>query len=268
MKNFLLIVLSAVALLSCSESKYPGYSEVSPGIYYKLHYPGESGNTAGENDFYELRMQNKFGGNVFFDSDFLNARGTMLIQSSASKYFSVLAEGDSATFLLPGNDLRLPGMPDTGLVEMNVKVLKILKADEIQNQATTDSDLLEQLLIRRYITKHALKARPDSNGLYFIIEKEGQGEFPSKGRTIKINYTGMELNGRIFDRSPEVFTFPFGTEGQVIAGIENALKRMKPGGEAKIIIPSPLAFGNVGSTTGIIAPHTPVVYNLKLVAVE
>ncbi|MDQ3110184.1 MAG: FKBP-type peptidyl-prolyl cis-trans isomerase [Bacteroidota bacterium] len=267
------ILAMTIFLTSCKDSsKYPGYTEAEPGIYYKLHIPGESDKKAKDEDFYEVRMQNRYAGKVFFDSEFQNASGTMLMQSSASRYFSVLHEGDSATFLLPGGDLSLPGMPDTGMVEMNVKVIRILTADEVQKmERTADPDLDEQVLIRRYLLKNKLDITPDSTGLYYISEKEGTGERPAYGKTVNVIYSGILPTGKPIDGNAEAgvpFSFPYGAEGQVIPGIMKALSHMKAGGKAKIILPSPLAFGENGSSTGIVPPHTPVIYEIELVSVE
>lgn len=268
-----IILAMTMLLASCKDSsKFPGYSEASPGIYYKLHIPGETGKKAKEDDFYEVRMQNKFGGKVFFDSEFQNAAGTMIMQSSASRYFSVLGEGDSATFLLPGGDLMLPGMPDTGMVEMNVKIIRILTADEVQKiEKSADPDLDEQVLIHRYMAKNKLSITPDSTGLYYHEIKEGTGAKPVTGSTVSVNYLGILPNGLRIDGNVDAgppFVFIYGTEGQMIPGIMKALSHMKAGGKAKIILPSPLAFGVNGSSTGIVPPHTPVIYEIELVSVE
>lgn len=269
----LVIIMMAMLLAGCGgSSKYPGYTEAEPGIYYKLHIPGESGKKAKEEDFYEVRMQNKYNGKVFFDSEFQNAAGTLFMQSSASRYFSVLAEGDSATFLLPGGDLSLPGMPDTGMVEMNVKIIRVLTADEVQKlEKSADPDLDEQVLIRRYLSRNKLNIVPDSSGLYYLSLKEGTGAKPAYGMTVSVIYSGTLPNGKPVDGNAGTgvpFSFPYGAEGQVIPGIMKALSHMKAGGKAKIILPSPLAFGVNGSSTGIVPPHTPIIYELELVSVE
>lgn len=271
--SFPLVFFPAIFFSSCGESsKYPGYTEAEPGIYYKMHIPGENGKKAGPEDFYEVRMQNKFGGKVFYDSDLQTPKGTLLMQSSSSRYFSVLAEGDSATFLLPGGDLMMPGMPDTGMVEMNVKIIRILTPAEVDKmEKASDPDLDEQLFIHRYLAKNGLKITPDSAGLYYQSLKEGTGNKPAAGRTISVKYTGKLPDGTQVDANnpaSEPFRFTWGEEGQMLPGILRALSRMKQGGKAKIILPSPLAFGIEGSANGIVPPHTPVIYELELVEVD
>jgi FKBP-type peptidyl-prolyl cis-trans isomerase len=260
------------SLSSCDNSPHPGYSQVENDIFYKLHVAGESGKKAGPDDFYEVRMQNKFGGKVFFDSEFENARGTLLMQSAASRYFSVLGEGDSATFILPGGDLHLPGMPDTGTMEMNVKIERILSPDEVQKmEKSSDPDADEQILIHRYISRNKFDMKPDSAGIYYQPETEGTGAMPANGKTVTVTYTGMLFNNHIFDSSENLggkFSFVWGTQDQLLPGILGALAHMKAGGKAKIILPSPLAFGVDGSSTGIVPPHTPVLYEIELISVE
>jgi FKBP-type peptidyl-prolyl cis-trans isomerase FkpA len=265
------IKVSALAgiifLSSCAEEKYPGYTEAGQGVYYRLHIPGESGKKAGPEDFYEVIMYNRMGEEVIFDSQLESASGTLFMQSEASRYFSVLSEGDSATFLLPGGDLHLPGMPDTGTIQMNVKVVAILTADQVaERESTADPDAGEIMLIGRYLAKNKLDTKPDSNGVYVLEQKTGTGNAPVKGDTVDVKLRGELLNGRIFDDSQTYggFSFTWGDEAQVIPGIRKVLSTMKEGGSAKIILPSRLAFGTGGSV-GIVPPHTPVIYTIELV---
>lgn len=257
-----------MVLSSCGDdSKYPGYSEAEPGIYYQLHYPGESGKKAGEEDFYEVIMINKFGDEVIYDSQLETGSGTIFMQSSASRYFSVLAEGDSATFILPGGDLLLPGMPDTGNVVMNVKIVAILTADEVADrESKRDFDAEEILMIQRYCSRNSISYTPDSVGLVTVDNKPGTGKKPVKGDTVDVVLKGQLLNGRIFDDSESYggFAFTWGDEGQVLPGIKRVLAGMQEGGTAKIILPSRLAFGSGGSA-GIVPPNTPVIYTIELV---
>ena len=64
------------------------------------------------------------------------------------------------------------------------------------------------------------------------------------------------------------YQFRCGDTAQTIEGLEIALKMMRVGEKAKIIIPSQLAFGNNGSSTGIVPPYTTVVYEVTLLKVK
>lgn len=264
-----IFALAAVVLFSaCEEEKYPGYSETEEGsgIYYMLHFPGESGKKASEDDYYEVIMYNKLNDEVIYDSELESGSGTLFMQSGASRYFSVLSEGDSATFLLYGGDLIVPGMTDTGMMEMNVKIVAILTPDEYADrESQVDYDAGETLMIQRYLNKKGLTNVSDSTGAVTLESTAGTGAAPQKGDTVDVRIKGELLNGRIFDDSDAYggFSFTWGDQEQVIPGVKLALSSMKEGGKTKIILPSRLAFGNEGSV-GIVPPHTPVIYTVEL----
>jgi FKBP-type peptidyl-prolyl cis-trans isomerase len=58
--------------------------------------------------------------------------------------------------------------------------------------------------------------------------------------------------------------FVFGEQGQVIKGFETAISLLNEGAQAKFIIPSQLAYGEKGSSTGIVPPYTTLVYEIEL----
>ena len=71
--GYFLIAVLFISIIFCEckpSSKYPGYTEVESGIFYQLHVPGDNGKKAGVSDYYELRMQNKYAGTIFYDSDY------------------------------------------------------------------------------------------------------------------------------------------------------------------------------------------------------
>lgn len=269
---FAILLLSIASCRDTTSSRYPGYSEIDNGVYYKLHDPGENGKKAGENDYLEVRMANSIGGHVFFDTEFQSARGTILVPFSGNRYFSMLSEGDSASILLPGGDLKYPGSPDTGMVEMRVRVLRILNETAYEEYINkTDAEADEQVLINRYLIKNKISLEPDSNGIYIESKTVGIGKFPGEHKTVVVRCTGSFLNGLVFDQSlsgERGTSFPWGVEGQFVPGFEKMLQQMQVGAKAKIILPSRLAFGAKGSSNGLVPPNTPVVYTLELVAVE
>ena len=103
--------------------------------------------------------------------------------------------------------------------------------------------------------------------MYYLPITQGSGARAEKGNVIKMNYTGSFINGKMFESTYErsqPMEFICGEQGQVIKGLESAISLMNEGAKAKFIIPSHLAYGEEGSSTGIIPPYTTVVYEIEL----
>lgn len=97
----------------------------------------------------------------------------------------------------------------------------------------------------------------------------GSGPEVKSGDTVDVHYTGTFLDGRKFDSSldrGQPFSFTVGA-GSVIKGWDQGLVGMKTGGKRQLIIPSELAYGEVGAP-GAIPPNTPLVFEIQLVAIK
>lgn len=83
-----------------------------------------------------------------------------------------------------------------------------------------------------------------SNGMQYIIIKEGEGKKPSIKNEVSTHYVGTLLDGSVFDSSiergePAVFSLE-----QVIEGWQEGIPLMPVGSKYKFFIPSNLAYGN------------------------
>ena len=78
------------------------------------------------------------------------------------------------------------------------------------------------------------------------------------------------MNDKTFDSIPmnDPLSFNMADSAQVIKGLEIGLKKMRQGEVAKIIIPSHSAFGEKGSSTGIVPPYTTLVYEVIMLNVK
>ncbi len=97
-----------------------------------------------------------------------------------------------------------------------------------------------------------------------MVKKEGTGEKPQKGATVKVHYTGRLLDGTKFDSSVdrgEPIEFQVGKR-QVIAGWDQALQHMKKGEKRVLIIPPELGYGSAG--VGPIPPDSWLVFDVEL----
>jgi FKBP-type peptidyl-prolyl cis-trans isomerase len=140
------------------------------------------------------------------------------------------------------------------------------------------------IIIDQYLTENNIKAQHTASGLRYIIEQPGlQGaKYPKPGDTVKVNYTGKTLEGKVFDtsldsvarvhgvhnpmRTYEPLAFQVG-EGQVIAGWDEGLMLLTKGTKARLFIPSPLAYGSYARGE-VIRPNTILVFEVELVDVN
>ena len=102
----------------------------------------------------------------------------------------------------------------------------------------------------------------------------GTGKSATKGKKIKVNYTGWLYDpsqqmgrGKQFDTSigREPFAFNLGG-GEVIKGWDDGFENMKVGGKRKLIIPSDMGYGVRGAGNAI-PPNAPLMFEVELLDV-
>jgi len=99
--------------------------------------------------------------------------------------------------------------------------------------------------------KKASKKTTLPSGLVIEDVKVGSGGAAKKGQKVSMRYIGKLDNGKVFDSNTKgaPFTFKLGA-GEVIAGWDQGIAGMQPGGERRLTIPAKLGYGKNG-TQGI-----------------
>ncbi len=102
-------------------------------------------------------------------------------------------------------------------------------------------------------------------GLHYIELQAGLGEFIKNGDIVDLWYTGSFIDGRVFDSNENdggtIMTVDMPATNYIDAWDE-ALKLMKPGTRAKIIVPYGLGYGPSG--TGPIPPYMPLIFDIDI----
>lgn len=105
-----------------------------------------------------------------------------------------------------------------------------------------------------------------ANGVYYVVIKEGEGEFAKAGDTLTVGYAGYFVDGVMFDSSTLHFPdgkmeFILGVD-RMITGWEEGIQKMNEGSRMQFVIPSELAYGSAGS--GRIPPYQTLVFVTEL----
>jgi FKBP-type peptidyl-prolyl cis-trans isomerase len=289
---YLLYIISFSLLLSCSHSRFSDFNETKNGLLYKLQDVGDGERRALPGDYITAQIIIKSQkDSVLFDTQKIGTEGAITFILPAIEYpkdyregYLFLNEGDSATFItdaytvfIKKNHTMIPkGMNLESVVRVETRVLKIrtqqehLKEIKEENEKLQQGEFEEKKLLDRYISDFGIKEAPIANGIYYIKLEEGNGVTLDSGRVALFNYKGFFLNGRCFDSGFETqpFEYVIRAEEQLIPGLAIGVRRMREGEKAKFIIPSHLAFGSSGSSTGIVPPFTTVIYDVELLKVQ
>ena len=97
----------------------------------------------------------------------------------------------------------------------------------------------------------------------------GEGAEACAGQTVSVHYTGWLTNGSKFDSSKdrnEPFEFPLAAH-HVIAGWDEGVQGMKPGGVRNLTIPPNLGYGARGAG-GVIPPNATLVFEVELLGIK
>ncbi|MFK7813289.1 MAG: FKBP-type peptidyl-prolyl cis-trans isomerase [Maribacter sp.] len=106
------------------------------------------------------------------------------------------------------------------------------------------------------------------SGLQYEILKEADGPLPQASDKVKVHYTGMLLNGEVFDSSVERGEpMEFGVT-RVIQGWQEALQLMPVGSKWKVFIPQDIAYGQRGAGGGMIPPYSALIFEMELLSIE
>uniref|UniRef100_A0A7S0X6N8 peptidylprolyl isomerase n=1 Tax=Mantoniella antarctica TaxID=81844 RepID=A0A7S0X6N8_9CHLO len=120
----------------------------------------------------------------------------------------------------------------------------------------------------------AVELQTGASGLQFCDAVVGEGREPTKGTTIKANYTGRLADGRVFDSSytrGKPLQFTIGV-GQVIRGWDEGIlggegiPPMKVGGKRLLVVPAKLGYGDRGAGGGLIPGGATLTFDVELVA--
>ena len=138
--------------------------------------------------------------------------------------------------------------------------ISFAQMQEFQKVPTRDA------AIEKYIADNNIQnVKGSPEGFYYVIDKEGAGEFPQVGKDVLVHYVGTRLDGKKFDSSRDrgqPFSFPLG-QGRVIKGWDKGIPLFREGSRGKLFLPSGVAYGERGAG-GDIPANTPLIFDIEV----
>ena len=284
--------------MSCGEGSQEGVElTTETGITYEFVNKG-SGELPPEGGFWTLNVDyyNEAGEKIFSSAEqggpmTLNYIGNYPKNASIEECLSLVGEGDSAIFNISADSLyrNSPGRrtpPDMvgSMIRVHISVDEVYSSEEYlammkeKEQARFD---MEDEAIQAYIAENNMQPEKTEEGLYYQISEAGEGEKAQPGQNVLVNYTGYLLDGTIFDTSDEEIAKEAGlynpgrtygpisfrlAANEVIVGWDIGIGQLAQGGKAKLIIPSPLAYGN-SRRGSLIAENSILAFDVELVEI-
>jgi FKBP-type peptidyl-prolyl cis-trans isomerase FkpA len=274
------IFIVTAALSSCGEAKF---TKLKSGIEYKIVKKGKGGKKATEGSMVTMHMKTMLKDSVLFDSYKMN-NGEPVPATVTKPSFNgdlmegiaLLSEGDSAVIRIIVDSLfrgsALPEFIKTGdTMQFAVKMVSVKTEAEFkksQEEAASKQNGIDDKAIQEYLTKNNIKAEKTATGIYYVIERTGNGKHATASDLVKVNYSGTLLDGTKFDSSydrGEPAEFPL---GQVIKGWTQGIPMFEEGGKGKLIIPSSLAYGQTPPQGSPIKPNSILVFDIELLKIS
>ncbi len=193
--------------------------------------------------------------------------------------FLLLGSKDSAIFKLPSDsifksDAKRPSFAGKGsFIHVGIRVDTIMSTEDYSKIVEKNSGgqkLIDDELINKFLVDKKLQAQKTSTGLYYIIEKKGSGPNAKAGNEISVLYTGMLMDGTVFDSSENAGGIPFKVKlgiQSVIPGWDQGLTYFNNKSKGKLIIPSHLAYGARGAG-GAIGPNSVLIFDIEVTEIK
>jgi FKBP-type peptidyl-prolyl cis-trans isomerase FkpA len=287
MRLVTIIFLTIILISSCGrKSEFEGFSKSKKGFHYQLHTIGESIKKTNPGDYITADISYQ----TINDSLFFEGRRKLRIEQPAYKgaiedCFMMLRADESATFIIKAEPFfkqtlgsELPSfLTVEDYIKINISIVEIQTATEFENEKQAflnwveDFGDYEKVILSQFLREEKLNISNSKSGLIYLPLATFDVPRIQLGDTITINYEGKFLNGKFFDstkRRNQPFSFVYGTEWQVIKGLEKGLALMGEGEKAIFILPSELAFGTSGSSTGIIPTFTSLIFEVEILKVS
>lgn len=284
MKKLIFFFFILLVFVACTKKgSLKGFSVSKSGLEYRLIALGDEHLPITDQDHLVLGLRafnmngKELGSNYPYQYDSAIVYHEK-VKSLWSEALSSLFIGDSAAFILPYQEIGdvLPlFVPDSQRIVLHVHVLDRMEPEwfflEKKYPGMSKIFTNEVIELSSFFDTISGSEFLEIGDMYYIETKEGEGNHPSSGDMVRVNYEGFFANGKKFDSTidrNESFEYNVGESGQVLLGFNIGVRQLKVGGEAYFVLPASMAFSHRGSTDGTVPPNTTVIYKVNLLSIQ
>lgn len=285
--KFSSVIAIAMILVLMACNPHPGYEELESGIYRKLIGFADCAPELREAEFFvmDVSFHSLNSKDSIYKFELHHGRlndqhspfglQTAPVGLKLQQVLDSMKCGDHISVILPFEEIDrsyISAYADTPQyhlgedIEMELNLKRTFSKKEYlsylmqcaQHQEMEETDAIELYLMNQTEFPYA------RYGKCFKQEiSPATGDSIRVGNYITIAYTTHLLDGTALD-TLTTLQFDFGRPGQLIGGFQYGLSLMKEGEHARIFLPSSLAFGENGSSTGIVPRNTPIYFDVQV----
>jgi FKBP-type peptidyl-prolyl cis-trans isomerase len=276
-----LSVVGVLLFLNGFGDNYKGFTKSPGGLYYKLYQmkldtvKPRTGDWISLNMRYSTKIKGK--DSLLFESKVMLKGAPLRFQLPPNDFkgdlyegIQMLSPGDSAEFIINADSLFVktfkmkerPAMIDSNsVIFFFVHLLSVDAPDKMKRN--------EEVTLKNYIEANKITEKPTLSGVYIVVKEQGEGARIDSGSMVKLHFSVSLIDEKIlfssFDR-PEPLKFQYGQKFDT-PGLEEAIGTLKKGAKAKVIVPSSMAFGEMGKGS-LVPPYATLIYNIDVVDVQ
>lgn len=286
-KSLFVLSMLSLMLVACGSD----YEQLASGYLLRTVESG-GGEPPGDTDAIKVHMKIELEDSLIVDSRDLFPIGRRLAMNNMWPEFkdilSRVGKGDSIQVQMSLPEYaKLEGrsapLKDSSLVvTMSMRVLDVDNEASLIERMVNDQLAYEIEQIEKFVVNNNLEAERTDEGIYYIISREGEGEYVKEDDTVVSNFTLKLLNGKVLsstleevskandlhtaNREYEPYIFTFDAQ-KLLEGWVIGLPKLRAGGAGTLIIPSRYAYGS-RSRAGVVPPNATLIYDLEILELK
>ncbi len=274
-------LVALASLAGSSEVNAQSFKKLPNSLEYAIVSDAPGAKKIADGSYVSMHIRTRIADSAMFDSYKMNNDKPIEQQLTAQFLggfmdgFAMLTAGDSAILRMPIDSAfkggQLPPFAKSGdMVTYIVKIFSVKSQEEFDNEkkeAGAKQIGIDDKIIQDYIKANKLDAKKTASGLYYVIEKAGNGKHATAADKVKVHYKGTLVDGTKFDSSydrNQPIDFPL---SGVIKGWTEGIPLLEEGGKGKLLIPSGLAYGQNAPQGTPIKANDVLIFDVELLEI-